>query len=210
MTLVVRRWSLKCGRVVDQGSRRVTHLLRLLRRAPGNIGRALGLNIHPGLFTSTLLNCQGSSRSRFSGNNRPRSASGVQSVYRPITGPRYGRWTPSRRHRKMLSVPTALNNSSEYLPNSGGQSHCQCPQNVTRTVARRTFAPPALAPIAPRSARKPKDAADTIGTIAPIGDMTTISKGNAAPTENVRADVNGSPPSEYGKCIARLARGARW
>src|SRR5215469_8260229 len=31
------------------------------------------------------------------------------------------------RRRKMLSVPTALNNSSEYLPNSGGQSHCQCP-----------------------------------------------------------------------------------
>ena len=121
------RWSLKCGRVVDQGSRRVTHLLRLLRRAPREYRAALGLNIHPGLFTSTLLNCQGSSRSRFSGNNRPRSASGVQSVYRPITGPRYGRWTPSRRHRKMLSVPTALNNSSEYLPNSGGQSHCQCP-----------------------------------------------------------------------------------
>jgi cytochrome b561 len=66
----------------------------------------------------------------------------------------------------------------------------QAPQNVTRAVARRTFAPPALAPTAPRSARKPKDVADTIGTIAPMGDTTTISKGNAAPTENVKADVN--------------------
>jgi len=64
------------------------------------------------------------------------------------------------------------------------------PQNVTRIVARRTFAPPARAPIAPRSARKPKEAADTSGTIALIGDMTTISNGNAAPTENVKADVN--------------------
>jgi hypothetical protein len=33
------------------------------------------------------------------------------------------------------------------------------PQNVTRAVARRTFAPPALASIAPKRARKPKDAA---------------------------------------------------
>jgi hypothetical protein len=39
MTLVVRRWSLKCGRVLDQGSRRATHLLRLPRRAPGNIAQ---------------------------------------------------------------------------------------------------------------------------------------------------------------------------
>jgi hypothetical protein len=30
------------------------------------------------------------------------------------------------------------------------------PQNVTRAVARRMFAPPAFAPIAPRRARKPK------------------------------------------------------
>src|SRR6516162_656944 len=34
MTLVVRRWSLKCGRVLDQGPRGATHLLRLPRRAP--------------------------------------------------------------------------------------------------------------------------------------------------------------------------------
>ena len=64
------------------------------------------------------------------------------------------------------------------------------PQNVTRAVARRTFAPPALAPIAPRRARKPKDAADTMGTSALAGDTTTMSKGMAAPTENVAADVS--------------------
>jgi hypothetical protein len=29
--------TLKCGRVLDQGSRRATHLLRLPRRAPGNM-----------------------------------------------------------------------------------------------------------------------------------------------------------------------------
>ena len=70
------------------------------------------------------------------------------------------------------------------------RAFANAPQNVTRAVARRTFAPPAFAPIAPRSARKPKDAEDTIGIIAPIGDMTTISKGKAAPIENVKADVN--------------------
>jgi hypothetical protein len=39
----------------------------------------------------------------------------------------------------------------------------QRPENITRAVPRRTFAPPALAPIAPRKARKPRDAADTMG-----------------------------------------------
>jgi hypothetical protein len=64
------------------------------------------------------------------------------------------------------------------------------PQNVTRAVARTTFAPPALAPIAPRSARKCSDAADTIGTSAPAGETITMSKGMAAPTEKVTADVS--------------------
>ena len=64
------------------------------------------------------------------------------------------------------------------------------PQNVTRAVARRTFAPPAHPPIAPRRAKKPKEAAATIGTSAAAGDTTTISKGMAAPTENDKADVN--------------------
>lgn len=64
------------------------------------------------------------------------------------------------------------------------------PQKVTRAVARRMCAPPAFAPIAPRSARKPNDAAETMGTSAPAGDTTTMSKGMAAPTENITADVN--------------------
>ena len=46
----LRRWSVKCGRVLDQGSRRATHLLRFPRRAPGKYRAALGLNIHPGLL----------------------------------------------------------------------------------------------------------------------------------------------------------------
>src|ERR1017187_771978 len=64
----------------------------------------------------------------------------------------------------------------------------KAPQNVTRTVARRMSAPPVLAPIAPRSARKPEDAANTIGTSAYAGDTTTMSRGMAAPTENDAAD----------------------
>ena len=64
------------------------------------------------------------------------------------------------------------------------------PQNVTRAVARKMFAPPALAPIAPRRARKSKEAPDTMGTSAPVGDTTTMSKGIAAPTANDAADVS--------------------
>lgn len=37
----------------------------------------------------------------------------------------------------------------------------KAPQNVTQTVARRTLAPPACAPIAPSRARKPRDSVDT-------------------------------------------------
>ena len=51
------------------------------------------------------------------------------------------------------------------------------PRKSTRAVARRMFAPPAFAPIAPRRARKPNDAAKTIGTSARAGDTTTMSKG---------------------------------
>ena len=64
------------------------------------------------------------------------------------------------------------------------------PQKVTRAVARRMFAPPAFAPIAPKRERNPKDAAETIGTSALAGDTTTMSNGMAAPTENITADVS--------------------
>jgi hypothetical protein len=63
------------------------------------------------------------------------------------------------------------------------------PQNVTRAVARKTLAPPALAPIAPSRARKSKDAADTMGTSKLRGDNSTANKGIAAPAEKVAADV---------------------
>src|ERR1017187_1909514 len=64
------------------------------------------------------------------------------------------------------------------------------PQNVTRTVARKILAPPAFAPIAPRRARKAKDAANTIGTRTLVGDTKTMSKGMAAPMENDAAEVS--------------------
>jgi hypothetical protein len=76
------------------------------------------------------------------------------------------------------------------FPTPAVSAIANAPQNVTRAVARRTLAPPALPPIAPRRARKPKDAVATIGTSAPAGDTTTMSKGMAAPTENDRADVS--------------------
>ena len=86
-----------------------------------------------------------------------------------------------------FSLQTTVPNS---FPMPAVRAMASAPQNVTRAVPRRTFAPPALAPIAPNSARKPKDAADTIGTSPLAGDTTTISKGIAAPTENITADVS--------------------
>src|ERR1017187_7864635 len=76
------------------------------------------------------------------------------------------------------------------LPIPAVRAIANAPQNVTRTVARRIFAPPTFAPIAPRRARKPKDAVNTIGTSAPVGDTTTISKGIAAPTVNDAAEAS--------------------
>src|ERR1700680_2616728 len=76
------------------------------------------------------------------------------------------------------------------FPIAAVRAIANAPQNVTRAVPRRTFAPPTLAPIAPRRARKHKDAADTMGTSAPAGDTTTMSNGIAAPTENDAADVS--------------------
>ena len=52
-----------------------------------------------------------------------------------------------------LTPHTTVPNS---LPMPAVRAMANAPQNVTRAVARRTFAPPALAPIAPRRARKPK------------------------------------------------------
>src|SRR6478736_6459568 len=69
-------------------------------------------------------------------------------------------------------------------------ARANAPQNVTRMVARRMLAPPAFAPIAPKTARKANDAADTTGTNALPGDITTISNGIVAPTENIAADVS--------------------
>ena len=79
-------------------------------------------------------------------------------------------------------------------------------------VARRMLAPPARAPIAPRTARKASDAADTTGTNALPGDTTTISNGIAAPTENIAADVSAawigraaviSENSKFVACVGR-------
>ena len=63
------------------------------------------------------------------------------------------------------------------------------PQKVTRIDARRTFAPPALAPTAPSKAKNSNDAIDTIGDNSDTGETTARSNGNAAPIAKVMADA---------------------
>src|SRR6476620_4039182 len=72
-----------------------------------------------------------------------------------------------RRQRLPPRPQTTVPNS---LPMPAVIPSANAPQNVTRAVARRMFAPPARAPIAPSSARKPSDAPDTTGTSAFVGD----------------------------------------
>ena len=60
----------------------------------------------------------------------------------------------------------------------------RAPQKVTRIVAASMFAPPVLAPTAPRNARNSKDAAATDSASALTGARITASSGSAAPTEN--------------------------
>src|SRR5450759_1954007 len=99
-------------------------------------------------------------------------------------------YPPDERCFASLAGPNLQTTVPNNFPIPAVSAIAKAPQNVTRAVARRTLAPPALAPMAPSSARKPKDAADTIGTSAPAGATTTMSKGMAAPTENVAAEVS--------------------
>src|SRR6185503_15059381 len=96
----------------------------------------------------------------------------------------------ARRHERSRGARATHTTVPTSLPIPAVRAIANAPQKVTRAVARRMCAPPAFAPIAPRRARKPKDAADTMGTSAPAGDTTTMSKGMAAPTENITADVS--------------------
>ena len=66
----------------------------------------------------------------------------------------------------------------------------KAPQNVTRTVALSTLAPPIWAPIAPRNARKINEAAETAGISQAAGDRAAVDSGRAAPTAKVAAEVN--------------------
>jgi hypothetical protein len=66
----------------------------------------------------------------------------------------------------------------------------RAPQNVSRKVGIRILAPPALAPIAQRSARKINEPRATIGSKSAGGETRTSISGAAAPTEKVAADAS--------------------
>src|SRR5665811_2241432 len=99
-----------------------------------------------------------------------------------------------RRPHRQITVP-------KTFPMPAVRAIAKAPQNVTRTVARRTLAPPARAPIAPRTARKARDAADTMGTRALAGDTTTMSNGMTAPTENEAAEVSAACTGRAVVCL---------
>ena len=66
------------------------------------------------------------------------------------------------------------------------------PQNVTQAVARKMLAPPVFAPIAPSSARNPKEATETMGTSAVAGHPQP----SDAADEVGSRDVRETGPSE--------------
>ena len=101
-------------------------------------------------------------------------------------------WAHAGRRTWIVSRPQLQRQTTvpNNFPIPAVKAIASAPQDITRTVPHGTSAPPTFAPIAPRTARKPKDAADTMGTSAPAGDTTTMSKGMAAPKENDTADVS--------------------
>src|SRR3954465_1240881 len=73
--------------------------------------------------TLKFLNCQGSSRSRSSGNSPLRSCSGVQVPYLPTTGPRYGMQISRLRSKSISSASTTPRSgfsSAQTMPDSTG------------------------------------------------------------------------------------------
>src|ERR1017187_1097847 len=92
------------------------------------------------------------------------------------------------RGRELESHTTVPTN----FPIAAVRATATAPPDVTRTVARKILAPPPFAPIAPRRARKAKDAANTIGTRTLVGDTKTMSKGMAAPMETDAAEGSGA------------------
>jgi hypothetical protein len=75
------------------------------------------------------------------------------------------------------------------LPTSAVTAIATAPQKVTRATPRQTDAPPALAPIAPRTARKIKDSTVTQRLIIVSGTSAAVASGSAAPTAKVRAEA---------------------
>ena len=67
-------------------------------------------------------------------------------------------------------------------------ANANAPHKVTRSVPVSILEPPVKAAKAPSNARLNKDMAETAG-IREEGAIITMSNGNAAPTENVMADV---------------------
>lgn len=77
----------------------------------------------------------------------------------------------------------------KILPTPAVSASANAPQKVTRTAARKTPAPPAFAPMAPSSAKHPREAAETMGMIASRGAIPTTRSGSAAPAAKVTAEV---------------------
>lgn len=65
----------------------------------------------------------------------------------------------------------------------------RAPQKVTRIAAVMTEAPPARAAREPSSARNKSELLETAHMSAADGTNRTITRGKAAPTENVTADA---------------------
>ena len=94
----------------------------------------------------------------------------------------------------MVSIDLSLIAFYTVVPNKAPMpaviAIARAPQNVTRTIPIRMGAPPVRAARAPSSARENKEAADTRSNRLVAGAITTMSKGSAAPTVNVAAEVS--------------------
>ena len=74
-------------------------------------------------------------------------------------------------------------------PTPAVKAIAKAPQTVTRTAAVSIEAPPTLAAMDPRTARKISEQLETLHISAVTGNKRTIESGKAAPTANVTADA---------------------
>ncbi len=124
---------------------------------------------------------------------RPTSAGPPPARSEPADDRRVSRTRPAAARQVDVAGPALAEAAQTTVPNTrpmpAVSAMASAPQKVTRNRGAPDVAPPARAPIAPSSARKSSEATLTHAHQPAAGATTTMSRGKAAPSEKVAAEV---------------------